>query len=98
MCIRDRPRHVQVTELQTKPGPLESLTGLIERVTFFNEESGFAVMKVKAKGQRELITVVGSLPSVNPGEWLAAEGGWVHDHQFGRQFKAEMLRSTPPTS
>jgi len=87
-----------VTELQTKPDPLESLTGLIELVTFFNEESGFAVMKIKAKGHRELITVVGSLPSVNPGEWLTAEGGWVHDHQFGRQFKAEMLRSTPPTT
>jgi len=83
---------------QTNSNPRESLTGLIERVTFFNEENGFAVMRVKAKGRRELITVVGSLPSVNPGEWLTAEGNWVRDRQFGAQFKAEMIRSTPPTS
>jgi exodeoxyribonuclease V alpha subunit len=52
----------------------ESLSGLIERVTFFNEENGFAVLKVKAKGHRDLVTVVGSLPSVSPGEWLTAQG------------------------
>jgi hypothetical protein len=38
----------------------ESLSGLIERVTFFNEENGFAVLKVKAKGHRDQVTVVGS--------------------------------------
>lgn len=74
----------------------ESLTGLIERVTFFNEENGFAVLKVK--GQRELVTVVGSLPSVSAGEWLTAEGRWVHDREFGRQFRAELLKSTPPNT
>jgi exodeoxyribonuclease V alpha subunit len=46
----------------------ESLSGLIERVTFFNEENGFGVLKVKAKGHRDLVTVVGSLPSVSAGE------------------------------
>lgn len=76
----------------------ESLTGLIERVSFFNEENGFAVLKVKVKGQRELVSVVGSLASVNAGEWLNAQGQWVHDKAFGRQFKAEILTSTPPTT
>ena len=46
----------------------ESLFGLIERVTFFNEDNGYGVLKVKAKGHRDLVTVVGSLPSVSPGE------------------------------
>jgi exodeoxyribonuclease V alpha subunit len=78
--------------------PPESLTGLIERVTFFNEENGFAVIKVKAQGHREPVTVVGSLPSVNAGEWLTAEGHWVQDRQFGPQFRAELLRSTAPTT
>ena len=40
----------------------ESLSGLIERVTFFNEDTGFGVLKVKAKGHRDVVTVVGSLP------------------------------------
>ncbi len=60
----------------------ESLSGLIERVTFFNEENGFGVLQVKAKGHRDLVTVVGSLPSVSPGEWLTAKGRWVQDREF----------------
>jgi exodeoxyribonuclease V alpha subunit len=77
---------------------LESLSGLIERVTFFNEENGFAVLKVKAKGHRDQVTVVGSLPSVSAGEWITAEGCWFQDREFGLQFKAEMLNSTAPTT
>ena len=51
------------------------MSGLVERVTFFNEETGFAVLRVKANAQRELVTVVGCLPSVNAGEWLTAGRG-----------------------
>jgi exodeoxyribonuclease V alpha subunit len=78
--------------------PAESLTGLIERVTFFNEENGFAVLKIKARGHRDEVTVVGSLSSVNPGEWLTAEGRWVRDREFGMQFKAELLKTSAPTT
>jgi exodeoxyribonuclease V alpha subunit len=81
-----------------KPAQPESLSGLIERVTFFNEDTGFGVLKVKAKGQRDVVTVVGSLPSANPGEWINAQGQWVQDKQFGQQFRAEILTSTAPTS
>jgi len=80
------------------PAPLESLSGLIERVTFANEESGFVVLKIKVRGERELVTVVGTLPTVNPGEWLTAEGQWTQDRQFGRQFRATVLRSSAPTT
>jgi exodeoxyribonuclease V alpha subunit len=76
----------------------ESLSGLIERVTFFNEENGFAVLKVKAKGHRDHVTVIGALPSVSAGEWVTAEGHWVQDREFGPQFRAEMLNSTAPTT
>ena len=76
----------------------ENLSGLIEDVVFFNEENGFAVIKVKAKGHRDPVTIVGSLPSVNPGEWVSAQGRWVQDRQFGQQFRAELLTSTPPTT
>jgi exodeoxyribonuclease V alpha subunit len=84
------------------PGPAapipESLCGLVERVTFFNEDNGFAVLKVRAQGCRGEVTVVGTLPSVNPGEWVTAQGQWVVERQFGRQFRAELLTSTPPAS
>jgi exodeoxyribonuclease V alpha subunit len=76
----------------------EHLAGLIERVTFFNEENGFTVLKVKARGHRDLVTVVGNLPSASPGEWLNAQGRWVQDRDFGPQFRAIWLTSTPPTT
>src|SRR4030095_5372230 len=81
-----------------KPSSVESLSGLIERVTFFNEENGFGVLKVLVKGQRDLVTVVGSLASVSAGEWVTAEGRWEHDKEFGQQFRAELLRSSAPTT
>jgi hypothetical protein len=49
----------------------EEISGLIERVTFHNDETGFCVLRVKARGQRDETTVVGSLPSVTAGEWLS---------------------------
>ena len=48
--------------------PSEEIAGLVERVTFFNEESGFAVLRVKVRGHLELVTVLGPLPSVSAGE------------------------------
>jgi exodeoxyribonuclease V alpha subunit len=78
--------------------PSEEIAGLVERVTFFNEESGFAVLRVKVRGQRELVTVLGSLPSVSAGEWLNAKGWWVRDKEHGLQFKATVLKAIPPTT
>ena len=76
----------------------EEISGLIERVTFHNDGSGFCVLRVKARGQREETTVVGSLPSVTAGEWLSAEGWWVRDKEHGLQFKASSLKTVPPTT
>jgi exodeoxyribonuclease V alpha subunit len=78
--------------------PSEEIAGLVERVTFFNEESGFSVLRVKVRGQRELVTVLGSLPSVSAGEWLTAEGWWARDKEHGLQFKARALKTVPPTT
>src|SRR5215470_16194788 len=80
------------------PDCLDKLSGLIERVTYFNEETGFAVLRVKASGHRELVTVIGSLPSASAGEWLTAEGTWVRDKEHGLQLKAMALRTVPPTT
>ena len=56
------------------------------------------MLKVKADGQRDLMTVVGSLSSVNAGEWVTAQGRWVRDKEFGLQFRADLLSSTAPTT
>jgi exodeoxyribonuclease V alpha subunit len=78
--------------------PSDELAGLVERVTFFNEESGFAVLRVKVRGPRDLVTVLGSLPSISAGEWLTAKGWWLRDKEHGLQFKANTLKAVPPTT
>ncbi len=76
----------------------EILAGEIERVTFFNEESGFAVLRVRAKGRRELAAVLCRLPAATAGEWIEASGQWVEDREHGLQFKADDARTTAPSS
>jgi len=76
----------------------DALRGLIERVTFHNEETGFAVLRVKVRGRRELVPVVGSVATVAPGEWIMAEGRWTTDREHGQQFRADRLETQPPDS
>src|SRR5215210_5810864 len=77
--------------------PLEALAGTVERVTYYNAENGFAVLKVQTRGKRDLVTVVGHAASVMEGEWITASGSWVSDRTHGVQFKAQTLSATPPT-
>lgn len=76
----------------------EVLAGLVERVTFHNGENGFCVLRLKARGHRELITVIGHAAIISPGEWVTASGDWVNDHTHGQQFKARFMRTSAPTS
>jgi exodeoxyribonuclease V alpha subunit len=78
--------------------PRETLTGAVERVTFHNEDNGFAVLKVKARGKRDLVPVVGHVASISPGEFIHAVGIWITDRTHGLQFKADFLKTTPPTT
>jgi len=79
-------------------GPDDALSGLVERVTFHNEETGFCILKVKVQGRKEPVAVLGSLPSVAPGEWITAQGTWEKDRDHGIQLKAHTLKTQPPTS
>src|SRR4051794_28663413 len=76
----------------------ETLSGIVERVTFHNADNGFAVLRVQVQGRRGPVTVVGHLPSAVAGEYVEATGSWVQDREHGEQFKAETLRCTPPHS
>jgi len=76
----------------------EQIAGLVERVTFHNDETGFCVLRLKARGHRELVTVVGTLPEVRAGEWLEAQGRWIVNKEYGQRFQGEMLRTMPPTT
>src|SRR3982075_941510 len=76
----------------------EVLPGLVERVTFHNADSGFCVLRIKARSHRELVTVVGHAATISPGEWITASGEWINDRTHGQQFKARFLRTSLPDS
>ena len=76
----------------------EPLAGLVERVTFHNADSGFCVIRVKARGHRDLVTVLGAAPSIAAGEYIQTSGTWENHREHGLQFRAAFLRVTAPTS
>ena len=79
-------------------GTNDHLQGEVERVTFFSEDSGFAVLRVRVPNRREPVTVTGRAAAVQAGEEVRAAGRWIEDRQFGRQFKAEQLELASPRS
>jgi len=76
----------------------EPLSGLVERVTFHSPETGFCVLRVKVRGHRDLVTVVGSAASIQPGEFIQASGRWDTHREHGIQFKTTFLKVMPPSS
>jgi exodeoxyribonuclease V alpha subunit len=78
--------------------PTEVLAGLVDRVTFHNPENGFCVLRVKARGQRDLITVLGHAAMISAGEFVQVSGTWINDRTHGVQFRASFLKATAPTT
>ena len=76
----------------------EVLAGLVERVTFHSTESGFCVLRVKARGHRDLVTTVGHAAMISAGEWVTASGNWINDRNHGLQFKAHFLKTHAPST
>ena len=70
----------------------------MERVTFHSADSGFCVLRVNARGQRDLVTVVGHAATIAAGEWVQMSGTWITDRTHGLQFKAAFLKASPPTT
>ena len=77
---------------------LANLQGLIERLTYTNDESGFTIAKVKVYGRRDLVTVVGNLMSPMPGEIINMKGEWVNHPRYGEQFKVVHYETQVPAS
>jgi exodeoxyribonuclease V alpha subunit len=82
----------------SEPSAQEVLGGLVERVTFHNAENGFCVLRAKARGHRDLVTVVGHAATISAGEWITASGEWINDRTHGQQFKARFLKTSAPSS
>ncbi len=74
------------------------LTGQIEQVTYFSEESGFTVARMRVNGRPAPVTVVGRLLDPHPGEVLAMIGEWAVHRTFGEQFKVNAFKIHVPTT
>lgn len=75
---------------------MDQLSGFIDHIIFSSEETGFTVARLKTPREQDHITVVGSLPGVNPGETLHCKGTWKHHPRHGRQFEVESFELTAP--
>ncbi len=77
---------------------METLQGILERIVYENPDTGYTVGRLSARDHSELITVVGNLASVNPGESLLLQGGWVDNAKYGRQFQIEKYETILPAN
>jgi len=75
---------------------MDMLRCVVERIIFQNEENGYTVVKCKAKGYHELVTVVGLMPSVAVGSVLSLQGFWKNDGKYGPQFTVHSFEETLP--
>ena len=83
----------------TKGGEsMDRLRCVVERVTYQNETNGYSVIKCRAKGYADLITVVGSMPEVHVGSVLTLSGEWTVNPKFGRQFTVSGFEETLPAT
>jgi len=77
---------------------MSTIHGLLEKISYRNEENDFVVAKIREKEKRELTTIVGNLSGINPGESLKLTGKWVNNKRFGEQFQVESFEVTVPAT
>ncbi len=78
--------------------PLVSLSGIIERITYRDEEGGYTVARVKVRGRQDLVTVVGHLMAPTPGEIIAMRGEWRNHPRYGEQFQIKSCTTSVPAT
>ncbi len=71
---------------------------MVERLTFHSPESGYSVARLKATGDKDLITIVGSFPNIQPGQTLKLTGFWRDHPKFGAQFNVTQYQETKPAT
>lgn len=76
----------------------EQLQGEVERLVYSGDETGYTVCRLKIPGQEELVTVVGNLPGIQPGERLKLTGRWLHHTKYGLQFQVYSYTSLLPAT
>lgn len=83
----------------------EHLEGIVERITFYSEETGYTVLRLRPNkfrrgqvGKDGLVTIVGTLPELQPGESTRFTGTWTNHNDYGSQFRAEAVEQMAPVT
>ncbi|MFN9867321.1 MAG: ATP-dependent RecD-like DNA helicase, partial [Pseudanabaena sp.] len=80
------------------PDKIDYLQGIVERLTFHSEETGYTVARLKVPKAQDLITVVGNFANIQAGQTLSLEGTWRSHPKFGDQFQVTQYRETKPAT
>ncbi len=72
--------------------------GVVERIVYENPENGFFIARLRQEGNPELVTFVGNLMAVSPGETIRIRGRWIEDKRFGRQVRTESYETILPNT
>jgi exodeoxyribonuclease V alpha subunit len=75
-----------------------TVTGVLERVTYHNEDNGYTVARLAVEGSRDLLTIVGNFSNPVVGEQIVCEGAWTAHREFGRQFAVESYHTSKPAT
>jgi exodeoxyribonuclease V alpha subunit len=76
----------------------EQLQGVIERLTYHSEESGYTIARLKVPGNNDLVTIIGSFANIQPGQTLQLTGTWRDHPKYGSQFQVTQYRETKPAT
>ncbi|MDQ6693399.1 MAG: ATP-dependent RecD-like DNA helicase [Chloroflexota bacterium] len=82
--------------VEVQAGATESLDGVVDRITYVNEENGYSIARLKVPRQKQLVTIAGYLPAISVGEGLRIEGQWQNHASYGRQFSVLRYQSAAP--
>ncbi len=81
-----------------RPLPKSTLEGELERITYSNPETHYTIAKLKTSKTHNMVTIVGSMPAVKPGQFLKIEGTWETHPKYGQQFKIASYEETLPAT
>src|SRR5438046_1720953 len=84
------------TPQHDSPEELAVVDGVLERITYVNEENGYTVARLKVPRHKKLVTIAGYLPAISVGEGLRVEGTWVQHAQYGEQLMVTHYQSAVP--
>ncbi len=104
LCDKNSGRAIVVSSSPDEPveqvphHPPEHLQGIVERVTYHADDSGYTVARLKTPGERDLITILGRFPAIHAGQTLRLTGFWREHAKYGRQFQVVHAQETKPAT